>query len=416
MKKILILSITAGNGHNACAQVMKNKLDNLGDCEVKIVDLLKEFSTPLKVWTSDTGYSLCVSRILPIYNAFFNRYLKAKNYNRYKSPAQFSVLTTLNGLMQEILTYKPDVIYCTHFYCAIAITDLKLTYNLPCKTVTTCLDYLVSPFWESSIGVDYFNVSVDDLIPEILSEGFRPEQLVNFGIPVDGRTLEVKDKAATKKLLGLDEDVFTLTVMFGGGFWSGGLKIFKQAVKALKGRKAQIIMINGKCKKSFNKIAKMKFAENIKGVNVGFTDDVPLYLSASDAVVTKCGGLSTTEMINKRLPLIVTEKLPAQEYYNLKYLKKKGVAFSFKNAKELKAHVLRLMNDADYLQQTVDNAKPLIKPALDDLANFILSQPYADYTELEKLNIDTTKTKKAAKAAINAAHKRERATRNKKSR
>ena len=411
MKKILILTITAGNGHNACAKVMKNKLEKLGGCEVKTVDLLKEFSTPLKVWTSDTGYSLCVSRILPIYNAFFNRYLKAKNYNRYKSPAQFSVLTTLNGLMQEILSYKPDVIYCTHFYCAIALTDLKLAYDLPCKTVATCLDYLISPFWESCIGVDYFNVSVDDLKEEILSEGFRPEQLVEFGIPVDGRTLETTDKAEAKKSLGLDENVFTFTVMFGGGAWSGGLKIFKQTVKALKGKKAQIIMLNGKYEKSFKKIAKMKFADNLKVVNVGFTDDVPLYLSASDAVITKCGGLSSTEMINKRLPIIVTEKLPAQEKYNLEYLKAKGVALSFKNEKELKAHILRFMNDAEYLQQTIDNAAPFRKPALDGLANFILSQPVADYTELEKLNIDSKKTKKAAKAAINAAHKKERKNR-----
>lgn len=411
MKKILILTITAGNGHNACAKVMKNKLDKLGDCEVKIVDLLKEFSSPLNAWSADTGYSLCVSRVLPIYNAFFNRYLKAKNYNRYKSPAQVTVTPALNGLMQEILTFKPDVIYCTHFYCAIAITDLKLTYDLPCKTFATCLDYLVSPFWESCIGVDYFNVSVDDLTEEILNEGFRPEQLIKFGIPVDGRTLVVKDKAETKKSLGLDENVFTLTVMFGGGSWSGGLKIFKQAVKALKGRKVQIIMINGKCKQSYKKIEKMKLDENVKVVNVGFTDDVPLYLSASDAVVTKCGGLSSTEIINKRLPLIVTEKLPAQEKYNLEYLKAKGVAFSFKNAEELKAHILRLMNDKDFLKQTVDNAEPLRKHALDDLANFILSQPNADYTELDKLNINCTKTKKATKAAIKIAHKKERAKR-----
>ena len=408
MKRILILTITAGNGHNACAKVMKNKLEELGGCEVKIVDLLKAFSTPLKVWTSDTGYSLCVSRILPIYNAFFNRYLKAKNYNRYKSPAQFSVMTTLNGLMREILSYKPDVIYCTHFYCSIAITDLKLTYDLPCKTVATCLDYLVSPFWESGVGVDYFNVSVDDLTAEILSEGFRPGQLTKFGIPVDSRTLEITDKSEARKRLGLDENVFTFTVMFGGGAWSGGLKIFKQTVKALKGKKAQVIMINGKHKQGFKKIAKMKFAENLKVVNVGFTDEVPLYLSASDVVITKCGGLSSTEIINKRLPIIVTEKLPAQEQYNLKYLKEKGVALSFKNEKELKAHILRLMSEPEYLQQMIDSAEPLRKHALDDLANFILAQPNADYTELDKLNIDSTKTRKAAKAAINAAHKRER--------
>ena len=41
MKKVLILTVTAGNGHNACAKGMKRKLESTGDCEVKIIDLLK---------------------------------------------------------------------------------------------------------------------------------------------------------------------------------------------------------------------------------------------------------------------------------------------------------------------------------------------------------------------------------------
>ncbi len=47
-KKILIFTVTAGNGHNACAKGMKNKLESMGqDIEVKLVDLLKSYSTAL---------------------------------------------------------------------------------------------------------------------------------------------------------------------------------------------------------------------------------------------------------------------------------------------------------------------------------------------------------------------------------
>lgn len=77
MKKVLILTVTAGNGHNACSAAMKKKLEELGGMEVKIVDLLKAYSTKLNVWVADGGYNLAVSKLPKIYDAFFNKYLNA---------------------------------------------------------------------------------------------------------------------------------------------------------------------------------------------------------------------------------------------------------------------------------------------------------------------------------------------------
>ena len=62
MKKILILTVTAGNGHNACAMAMKEKLEQLGDVEVKIVDILKEYSTPFNIWVADKGYNIAIGK------------------------------------------------------------------------------------------------------------------------------------------------------------------------------------------------------------------------------------------------------------------------------------------------------------------------------------------------------------------
>jgi len=408
MKKILILTVTAGNGHNSCAAHMKNKLESLGECEVKIIDILKSYSSKLNAWISDTGYALTVGRLLSAYNSFYNRYMKAEPCRRYSCPSQSTVVTTLDGLLREITAFKPDVIYATHFYGAIALTDLKLLYDLPCKAVSTCLDYVNSPFWESAIGIDYLNIPNGDFTEEFVREGFRNEQLISFGIPVDGRTLEKQEKSAARRSLGIGENDFTVTVMFGGGYWNGGYKIFKQAVKALKGKRAQIIVINGKNKRSFKQVAKTKTGGELKVLNVGFTQDVPLYLSASDVAVTKCGGLSSTEMINESLPMLVTEKLPAQEKYNLDYLKEKGVALSFKNGKELKAQLLRLLDNRELLEKMAESAAPLKCRALDGLAQFILSLPNADYGSLDAMKIDFNKTKKAAKAALKSADKAER--------
>lgn len=409
MKKILILTVTAGNGHNACAKGMKNKLESLEDVEVKIVDLLKCYSTKLNVWVSDSGYAISVSKLLPLYNAFFNHYKRRAPEKRYSIPSQKTVLSTLNGLMREISEFKPDVIYCTHFYGAIALTNLKLYYNLPCKTVVSNLDYVNSPFWEAGIGVDYFAIPNEDFIEECMFEGYKREQLLPIGLPVDERTLQVIEKSEARRELGLDENLFTVMVMFGGGYWSGGFKIFKNLIKALKGRKAQVIMINGRNEKGFKKIQKMRFEEGIKVLNVGFTDKVPLYLSAADVILNKFGGTSVTEMINKSLPMLITENMAAQEKYNLVYMKEKGVALSFKNGKQLKTQILKLMDSPELLNKMSENTKKLRKNAIDELAKFMLALPNADYGENFCKDVDfnavTTNVKRALKKADKATKK-----------
>lgn len=405
MTKVLILTVTAGNGHNACAMGMKRKLESIGEVEVKVVDLLKSFSGKLNVWVADRGYALAVSRMLPLYNAFYRHYMKADPNKRYSCPSQKTVLSALRGLMEEILSFRPDVVYCTHFYGAIALTDLKLCYELPCKTVASNLDYVNSPFWEAGIGVDYFAIPNDDFTDEFIKEGYCPEQLLSVGLPVDERTLERVGKEEARRRIGLDENAFTAMVMYGGGCWSGGFGIFKSLVKALKGRRAQIIVVNGKNKKNFRKVQKFRLPEGLSVCNVGFTHEVPLYLSAADMIINKFGGTSVTEMINKSVPMLVPKKMAAQEQYNLVYMQSKGVALSFGNRKELKTQVLRLMDDSDLREKMSENTKRLKKNAIDDLARFILSLPRADYSAFDREKIELECVTKEVKKTLARADK-----------
>lgn len=408
MKKILIISVTAGNGHNACARSMKNKLESLGDVDVRIVDLLNDYSTKLNIWTADRGYCLSVSKLLDLYNAFYVHYKNAPPEKRYSCPSQSTAVSTLKGLLETILAFQPDVIYCTHFYGAIALTDMRLVYDLPCKVVVSNLDYVNSPFWEAGIGVDYFAIPNEDFIDECINEGYTREQLLPIGLPVDERTLEVEDKKEARKKYGLDENVFTVMVMFGGGYWSGGFRIFKRLVRALKGRRAQIIMINGKNERSFRKISKMKFDDNLKVLNVGFTSEIPSYMSCADLIINKFGGTSVTEMINKSLPMLITERMAAQEKFNLIYMKTKGVALSFGNGKELKARITELMDNPEKLKEMSENTMPLRKNAIHELAEFILSLPNADYSGFTSETVSTDDIEKKVKAALKRADKESR--------
>ena len=397
MKKILILTVTAGNGHNSNAKAMKehlHKLDNTA--QIEIVDVLKQYSSKLNVWLADGGYSLAMQLLPKVYEKFYDLYKRKPAKKRYKCAAQGVAMSIVDGLYQKIYKFQPDVIYCTHFYPAIALTNLRLVYNIPAKVIVTSLDYVNSPFWEACIGVDYFCLPNADFVEENLREGFKKEQLLEYGISVKDQFFHGVDKKEARKLLKLDQNKFTIMIIFGGGQWKGGIKIFENLAK-LADKDMQIIMINGKNKQDYDKIEKMKDNLPCKVENVGFTDKVDLYMDASDVVVTKGGGLGTTECINKLKPMIITSKVYGQERYNVEYLKRKNIALTFKNAKELKENIDKFKNDKGFYVSCTENLKQLRRNAIDDLSKFILAQPQADYSGFE--------TKEKVKKEVNQARK-----------
>ena len=164
-------------------------------------------------------------------------------------------------------------------------------------------------------------------------------------------------------------------------------------------------MINGRNKKSYEKIEKMTFPDNVKVINVGFTDKMPMYMSAADVVINKLGGTSATEILNKRLPILVTTHLAAQERHNLNYLTEKGVVLPFKNKKHLKEQLNKLIADKQLYDQMVANIEPLRRNGIDNLARFMVEQQNADYSAINTNEINYAGVKKEIKQATRQAHK-----------
>ena len=404
MKKVLILTVTAGNGHNACAKALKNKLEAMGDVQVKVIDVVKKYGNRFDAWVVDKGYNFAVSKLPWVYDLFYNHFMKYRPNQRYNYFAQKVALGIVDGLYREILQFKPDVVYSSHFYGAIAISDIRLKYYLPCKVIVSCLDYVYSPFWQAGIGVDYFTVPNIDFVEQGKMLGFEENKLLPIGIPVNEKIYNVLSKEEALDKLALPKDAPTILVMFGGGFWSGGYKIFKTIIKSLDGQNVNVIMINGRNVRDYKKIEKKTFDKGINVVNVGFTDNMPLYMAAADFVVNKCGGISSTEILNMSLPMLVTERIPSQEKYNLKYLKERGVAISFKNKKEL-AEKLNLLLKDEFLRINMSkNTNYFKNNSIYEIANLILDLPKAEYLQ-EDGNINYMNIKKEIKNLVRQNNK-----------
>jgi processive 1,2-diacylglycerol beta-glucosyltransferase len=86
----------------------------------------------------------------------------------------------------------------------------------------------------------------------------------------------------------------------------------------------QIVAVCGSSKKELEKLNAAKFRHKV--LKLGFTKEVNVVMDASDCIITKPGGLSTSEALSRKLPMILTKAIPGHEERNLKFLCENGAA------------------------------------------------------------------------------------------
>ena len=114
-------------------------------------------------------------------------------------------------------------------------------------------------------------------------------------------------------------------------------------------------------KKSFTNI----ILENDRTHNVKlfeFTDKVADYMSVADFVVTKPGGLTSSESLVSNLPMIIVNPIPGQEEENAEFLEKHKVGIWLKKGDDIDFTLKILLNDENLLTDMKENTKNLAKP------------------------------------------------------
>ncbi len=410
MKKFLILTVSAGEGHNSVAKAVANQLKENPNNVVKTVNLFKDLSNEFKFQITDEGYILSCRYFLFAFNKIFKKLADLKPLNREKAPIQATVLNESPEVLKCIYNYKPDVIILTHCFPAVILTNLRKILPINAKIVGILTDYMVHPFWEASNGIDYIISPAEALELEIVKRGFDPEKIKPFGLPTKKEFNNAIDKIEARNNLKLNPDLFTILVMNGGAFGKTD-KIVKKLIKIKN--PVQICVINGRDEKSYEKmnkfISKHKKCKH-KILNYGFVNNVHEFMSASDVLVGKCGCISINESLNLELPLLGYGKLPYQEIRNIEFLDKNKCAIKIQKELKLNKAVELLMDYPDIANTLKVNIKKFRKPnALTDICYFVESFENADYSNcLNPEEIDNAQVIKQIIQANSTATKQKR--------
>ena len=360
--KVLILYAKIGNGHLKAAESIKLALEKLDSkIEIDYEDGL-EYSSYLTNKLMVKGYTSLAKRAPIIYGTMYNR----------SDKQDINTVGELNKLINKTLTIRlkkllrektPDVIVSTHPFISHMCTYLKKKNKTQAKLVSVVTDYGIHNMWlEGKKYIDKLMVATDEMKEDCIREyEMADSKIVVSGIPISDRFSEKFNKEELLKEFKLTKDKTTILFFAGGGLGLGKSEdIFKELVASKYD--FQTIAVTGKNekqKKKFEKIAE-KCNKNI--TVLGYTNMVPELMSISDVVITKPGGLTSTECLAMYKPMIIINPIPGQEEQNSIYFTNNGTAIrTYKN--EPIEHVLDIaVNNKKRVSQMVEMCKMIGKP------------------------------------------------------
>lgn len=363
---ILLLSVKAGYGHHSTAKAIISQFEECGHkCEM--LDIFDYINHHLGNTIQD-GYLLSTKLIPRAYGLVYDKVNKReKPYSKRSVTSLLSNIIT-KKLLDFVEGFKPDVIIATHSYAGVVATLLADNYLSDCPTFGIVTDFTVHPFWEST-RLDYYVIPDRMLTYQMNKKGIPTDKLLPIGIPIRKPFSQKADKHEARKALGIHECRTILVMMGSMGY--GNIKETLEEIDNFNSE-LQLLVVCGSNKKMKEAIDESIWRKDV--FCYGFVDNVDVMMDASDIIVTKPGGLTTSEAFAKGLPMITMNPLPGQEDKNLAFLVNNGAAIAVNSEFTIAEAMYQLLTEEWRIAHMRESVAHIGKPnATRDLYNFIVN-------------------------------------------
>ncbi len=360
--KIIIFYASYGGGHlNAAKSINEYILENYKNVDFDLIDCMIYINKTIEKVTTSA------------YNEMAKKAPWA--WGKIYADSQKGPLAHLSSRSNKIMAIKllkllreknADLIISTHPFGSQMCSYLKRKGKINSKIATIMTDFAPHDQWlVGSDFTDYFFVAHDKMKQYLINKNIPEKKIFSTGIPISTRFTKKYDKEKLLKEFNLQPGKQTI-LFFGGGEYGLGksktFNIFENLIQS--NENMQIIAISGKnpeMKKEFENIIEKYNKSNCVKL-LSYTNKVPELMSISDLVVTKPGGLTTSESLASCLPMIIINPIPGQEKENAEFLENHGIAVWIKNSNESKMIFELLLSNKEKLEDMKKNTSILAKP------------------------------------------------------
>lgn len=338
--RILILSCSTGEGHNACAKAIAEVFTAKGDvCNIR--DALSFISDRSSRFFSrgHVGIYRWAPRLFGLGYGFAERhpalFEKESFFYRYLSKGT-------GPLYQLIIENHYDTVICTHLFAALMLSDVQLRRHLPIKTAFVATDYTCYPGIQGS-RLDYYFIPDAHLTQNFVAAGIPEERIVASGIPIRQMFYTRTASADAKKAIGVPMDRLHLVIACGS-MGCGPIRALTDLLTKQHQEDFYLTVICGSNEKRRLQLER-RFASRENLQILGFVQDMSGMLDGCDLYITKPGGISVSEAAEKNVPMVFIEAVAGCEAYNRRFFTELGTAVAGTKTKETVQRCLALLSD-----------------------------------------------------------------------
>lgn len=380
--RVLILSCDVGGGHNSAAYALMEEFKKR-NIPCAVADMLSVQSKFLSKVVSKAHSAMYIRapRLFGIGYDYVNRHDKMDKKPGFIRKGVLRCVRLKNYIHDNGF----NVLIMPHVLPAAAVCAME--DKLPPDIVTGFIatDYSCGPFI-GGLDVHLYFIPHADLRREFIDKGVPPEKIVASGIPVSARFRTHADKADARERLSLPLEGPILLIMTG----SMGCGAVVELVGQLRAMDATKVIICGK-NADLKATLDHDFSGDTRIVTTGFTDKVDLYMDAADVLITKGGGLSTTEAAVKGIPMVHLDAIPGLESRNLAFFSARGMSLIGGNTEEAVKSAMLLLNEPARREEMIRMQRQYIAPEAAEKVCDALCRQFASIPErriLKKENVD----------------------------
>lgn len=356
--RVLILSASAGGGHVRAAEAVQLALAQVcPDAVIANVDVLSLTNAPTREFYARSYYRL-------VHRA---PHLIGYLYDRLDRPAEPGRLDRVRSRLQalnfqrviDLLTRGAwDLAINTHFLPAEMIASLLSAGRVCFAQMTVTTGFYAHQMWVTRPCERYFVAtpeSADDLARHV-----PRDRIAATGIPIHPAFAEQRNPIACRRLHGLSDDL-PVVLQLAGGFGFGPAEQIHRQILGVD-RPLHVVVVAGKNAPLKQKLESLPCPPHHRRTVLGYTTAMDELMAAADVIVSKPGGLTTSEALARGAAMVIVDPIPGQESRNSDFLLENGAAIKINTLATLSHKLSRLLGDPTRLRDMRQNAKSLGRP------------------------------------------------------
>ena len=314
MARVLLMYITMFSGHYRASVAVERAIRQVAPgADLRNLDAAHYFN-PILSRLADQLYMRVIRSTPQVWDYMYDNPAVTVRSQPVRRWLNWSNAPKVRELLAE---FQPTAIACTQAFPCGIVADYKARTGSTLPLYAILTDFVPHSYWLHQ-QVDRYFVGSDVAQAWLEQSGIPRGRIQRTGIPIDPVFAEPIDGAPRLAALGLDPTQPIVLVM-GGGQGLGPIEEVTTGLEALP-EPFQLVVIAGVNAKLQRRLAKLTPNFRRRVVVLGHIQFIHELMGAATLLVTKPGGLTTSEALAKQLPMILVDPIPGQEVKNTQYL------------------------------------------------------------------------------------------------